>query len=151
MHCTKLFLVLLFINYIYVPSWSQEVTKATNNYELHLKVLLTPIDPVAPFVQSYLLLLTDFSEEMFCKFLEIKGISRKHDQQRPFLDEFYKHIPPTPQELLFQSSQPAEILDTQPLPSLFSRLKSSFNVVNAIKRSYTRPIKNSPSTDGFLR
>lgn len=122
--------------------------KATNHYELHLKVLLTPTEPVAPFVQSYLLLLTDFSTETFCRFLELKGISRKHDQQQPFLDEFFKHIPPTPQEL---TNKLVLVPQSPPSTSLFSRLKSSFNVVNVIKRTYTRPIANSPSTDGFLR
>lgn len=134
--------------------WSQVVTKATDHYELYLKVLLTPVEPVAPFVQSYLLLLTDFSQENFCRLLELKGISKRSEQQ-PFLDEFYKHVPPTPQELIENTRETtfsATVTSTPPTTStsLFSRLKSSLNVVNVIKRSYTRPIKNS-SSDGFLK
>jgi hypothetical protein len=131
--------------------------KATDHYELYLKVLLTPSEPVSPFVQSYLLLLTDLSHENFSQFLEIKGITRKSDQQA-FLDEFYKHVPPTPQELTencndnnyINSNIAATNMTTTNQNSLFSRLKSSLNVVNAIKRSYTRPIRNS-SSDGFLK
>lgn len=144
------------LKYLYF-SWSQVVTKATDHYELYLKVLLTPSEPVAPFVQSYLLLLTDFSHENFCRFLEIKGITKRNDQQA-FLDEFHKHVPPTPQELTDTNNSNNSnssngnnyTSPTATQSSLFSRLKSSLNVVNAIKRSYTRPIRNS-SSDGFLK
>ena len=142
--------MILIIQFNPILRWSQVVTKTTSNYELHLKALLTPIEPVAPFVQSYLLLLTDFSHDNFCRFLEIKGITKR----QAFLDEFYKHVPPTPQEL--SDEQPRTTDQSQPAStqtqttSLFSRIKSSLNVVNVIKRSYTRPIQNS-SSDGFLK
>ena len=157
-HVNKRRVVFTFVILLLFCSWSQVVTKTTDHYELFLKVLLTPSEPVPPFVQSYLLLLTDFGHENFCKFLEIKGITRRSDQQA-FLDEFYKHVPPTPQELTdnpkttnsFSSPTSTNTTtNTTPQISLFSRLKLSFNVVNAMKRSYTRPIRNS-SSDGFLK
>lgn len=133
--------------------WSQTVTRSTDKYELYLKVLLTPTDPIGPFVQSYLLLLTDFSQLNFGRFLEIKGISRKSEQEA-FFDEFHRHVPPTPAELstiepsLTNDSSNVLIVSTAGMinnaaSSLFSRFKSSLNVVDAIKRSYTRQMKNS--------
>ena len=142
--------------------------KATDRYELYLKVLLTPIEPLGPFVQSYLLLLTDFNQDHFCDLLEVKGITRKSDQQA-FIEEFLKHVPPTPEQLNdqfygvnnalgnanFNRNDTDTLTTTSALAftaasSLFSRLKSSFNVVNVIKRSYTRPIQNA-SSDGLTR
>lgn len=135
------------------------MAKATDKYELCLKIMLTPIDPIGPFVQSYLLLLTDFNLGNFCKFLEIKGIFRKSEQQA-FLDEFHKHVPPTPEQVLeigedYSSTSPPSTVTLSHtasgmISSVFSRLKSSLSVVNVIKRSYTRPIRNSRD-DGFLK
>ena len=130
--------------------WSQDVIKLTDKYEIYLKVLLTPTDPVGPFVQSYLLLLTDFNCDNFRKFLDIKGITRKGDQDA-FIEEFRRHLPPTPSDILSLSCD--EGVSNAPHSNsasnaLNSMVKTSLNFVNAIKRTYTRPIENT-SSDGI--
>ena len=121
-------------------SWSQVVAKATERYELHLKVLLTPTDPVAPFVQSYLLLLTDFNLETFFKFLDLKSVPIARRSE--FIEEFTRHAPPTPSGINTEISagQTGEIsADLMSMAnSAFDRIKSTLNVVNVIKRTYTR-------------
>jgi hypothetical protein len=78
-----------------LAEWTSSVSKAVEGYETLLKVLLTPVEPVAPFVQSYLLLLADFELESFARLLELKGLVKRSDQL-PYLDEFSRHAPPTP-------------------------------------------------------
>lgn len=75
--------------------WAQIVTKQSVDYESLVKVLLTPIEPISPFIQSYLLLLTNCSAEMFSRVLTVKGRSKASEQQIYF-DELAKHVPPTP-------------------------------------------------------
>lgn len=131
--CKILLLLLLLF------SWSQTVGRATERYELHLKVLLTPTDPVNPFVQSYLLLLTDFNLDTFQKFLEIKGISPS--KRAEFVEEFQRHAPPTPSQIdavIPPVVTTATNITSEFINSAFDRLKSTLNVVNVIKRTYTR-------------
>ena len=78
-----------------LAAWSTFINRTFERYEILLKVLLTPCEPPAPFVQSYLLLLADFDADTFSKLLELKGIVRR-SEQLVYLDEFNRHAPPTP-------------------------------------------------------
>ncbi len=136
-----------------------------------MKVLLTPIDQYspAPFVQSYLLLLADFNLESFVRLLEIKGLVRRSDQGI-FIEEFNKHIPPTPSDLNLSEPKKTNGFDfgftfrttgqvktgietfntdknyvDSGASTFLSRIKSSLNVVSAIKKSYTRKPKTEKS------
>ena len=106
--------------------------------------------------------MADFNLESFVRILEIKGVIRRSDQGI-FIEEFNKHIPPTPSDLNL-SEEPKkpngfdfgftfrttgkvktgnEAFNTDNYVdsgarTFLSRIKSSLNVVSAIKQSYTR-------------
>ena len=69
-----------------------------------MKILLTPVEPMQQFVQSYILLLTDSSSETFTKILSAKGVTKSTDQ-KVYLDEFNLHVPPTPCGQSFLTSE----------------------------------------------
>ena len=106
LYCLYLYMMSVYTIYIYSPyihlfifplyqfSWSQVVVKATERYELHLKVLLTPTDPVAPLSNLYLLLLADFNLETFFKFSTLKACQPREEASS--LKNLLRHAPPTP-------------------------------------------------------
>jgi hypothetical protein len=71
------------------------VVRLTANYELLVKILLTPAEPMNQFIQSYILLLPDSSSDSFSRVLAVKGVTKSTEQQL-YLDEFNRHVPPTP-------------------------------------------------------
>lgn len=84
--------------------WKSAVVQLSSQYELLVKILLTPPEPVQQFVQSYILLLTDSSMDTFVRVLSVKGVYKAADQQLYF-QELHKLVPPTPSGEAFLSSE----------------------------------------------
>ncbi len=98
------------------------------------------------FVQSYILLLTDSTAEAFCRVLTVKGVSKTAEQQ-VFLDEFNKHIPPTPSGESFLKQESSRIKVPNWSDHLMSKLK---DIGLSHLRSYSRNKEVREPRDGTL-
>lgn len=130
---------------VFVCRWKLAVVQLTAQYELLVKILLTPAEPMHQFVQSYILLLTDSSSETFTRILAAKGVTKSAEQQL-YLDEFNKHVPPTPSGESF-----LKIEATQRGPNWSDHLMARIKDLGLIQlRSYSRSKEIREPRDGNI-